>query len=52
VKELGTGPKSAKKPYSSEKIHQILSNTGYQIFQIDEDSCRESMINEFDLDNI
>jgi len=47
------GPEICEKNRTTaKKIYQLLSNTGYQIFQIDEDSCRESMINEFDLDDI
>ncbi len=37
---------------SAQKIHQLLSEIGYRIFQIDESSCRASMIQDFDLDNI
>lgn len=41
-----------KNRVSAKQIHQLLSDIGYQIFQIDEDSCRESLIEAFDLDDI
>lgn len=41
-----------KNRVSAKKIYQLLCDVGYQIFQIDENSCRESMIKEFDLDDI
>lgn len=37
---------------SAKKTFSLLCGIGYQIFQIDESSCHESMINDFDLDNI
>lgn len=36
----------------AKKIYKYLSDIGYRIFQIDENSYRETMINEFDLDDI
>lgn len=41
-----------KNRLSAQRIYQLLSEAGYQIFQIDENSCRESMIQGFDLDDI
>lgn len=37
---------------SAKNIFSLLSSMGYQIFQIDENTCRESKIHGFDLDNI
>lgn len=34
------------------KIHRLLSEAGYQIFQIDETSCNTARIDKFDLDCI
>jgi FkbM family methyltransferase len=41
-----------KNRFNSRQIEKLLSGIGYQIFQIDEDSCTESMIKEFDLDDV
>ncbi len=37
---------------SAKKIHGIFQQLGYEIFQIDEQSCNETKIDEFDLDCI
>jgi len=37
---------------SAKKIYALLRDIGYQIFQIDENTCHESIITDFDLDNI
>jgi FkbM family methyltransferase len=37
---------------NAQKIYHLLCEVGYQIFQIDENSYRESMIQGFDLDDI
>lgn len=37
---------------SAKRIRELLHQIGYQIFQIDEASGRESKIDDFDLDNI
>lgn len=37
---------------SANRIRELLHQIGYQIFQIDEASARESKIDDFDLDNI
>ena len=37
---------------SAKNIFGLLCEIGYQVFQIDESSCHESLINDFDLDNI
>jgi FkbM family methyltransferase len=41
-----------KNRLSAQQIYHLLSEAGYQIFQIDENSCRETMIERFDLDDI
>lgn len=55
----GIGERTWHEPEICEKnrstageIHSLLSEAGYQIFQIDEKSCSTSMIDKFDLDNI
>jgi FkbM family methyltransferase len=37
---------------TAENIYGLLCDAGYQIFQIDENSCSTTLIDKFDLDNI